>query len=127
MFELLFNLPIFHILMKIMFIVCIFVLLILTLLFFFQNHLIYIPSFGKMVPQKMEDNPHGFRSPTEKGLDYKNVYIKTSDNIRLHGWFVFSSSTQIRLGATIGVNPINFDCEGIFKSLAYMYLTFAKC
>jgi hypothetical protein len=64
-------------------------LLILLLLFFFQEKLIYIPSFGKMVPQKMKDNPMGYRSPDERGLFYREVAIRTKDKVLLKGWFIF--------------------------------------
>jgi hypothetical protein len=94
MFELLLNLQIFNILLKVFTIGFILLFFVLTILFFFQEKLIYIPSFGQMVPQKMEDNPVGYRSPEERGLFHHDVEIKTKDKITLKGWFIFKERTD---------------------------------
>ena len=91
MFDLLLNLRIFNIIMKLMIIGLILVLAVVLLLFFFQNKLIYVPSFGKMIPQSMEDNPVGYRSPSERGLQFKDINIETSDGENLHGWFIYKN------------------------------------
>ena len=92
MFDLLLNLKIFNFLVKISFIILILILSVILLLFFFQNKLIYVPSFGQMIPQKMSDNPIGYRSPSERGLQFKDVEIETSDGETLHGWFIYNNN-----------------------------------
>jgi hypothetical protein len=77
--------------MKLMIIGVILVLGVLLLLFFFQNKIIYVPSFGQMIPRFMKDNPIGYRSPSEKGLQFRDVNIETSDGENLHGWFVYKN------------------------------------
>ena len=94
MFELLLNFRIFNILCKVVFLAIFFLLLILVLLYFFQDKLLYIPSFGKMVPQFMNDNPFGYRSPDERGLFFRNVTIQTKDKINLRGWFGFKEKAD---------------------------------
>lgn len=91
MFDLLLNLRIFNLLMKLMILGLILVLAVVLLLFCFQDKLIYVPSFGKMVPQHMENNPVGYRSPSERGLQFKDVNVDTSDGETLHGWFIYKN------------------------------------
>lgn len=59
-----------------------------TLLYFYQNKMIYLPcpmGFPGLFP---EDNPTGYQNPLERNLPYENVYITTKDNLKLHGWLV---------------------------------------
>jgi fermentation-respiration switch protein FrsA (DUF1100 family) len=60
-------------------------LVILVALYFFQNKMIYMPDQPYRYPNM---NPQGYRDPSELSLDYEEVKINTSDNIKLHGWFV---------------------------------------
>jgi len=64
----------------------------------FQRPLVFIPSAELL------------RSPRDVGLDYENVRILTSDGVKLHGWFVPSSSERARMlyfhgnGGNVGYN-----------------------
>ncbi|KRW99830.1 hypothetical protein PPERSA_10949 [Pseudocohnilembus persalinus] len=63
------------------------VALIAFLLYMFQNKILYIPVVTGL-PKSPSENPKPYRNPTDFGLEYENVYIKTSDNLKLHGWFI---------------------------------------
>jgi len=58
---------------------------IMVLLYFFQNKLLYIPDAPNRQPSA---NPEGLRNPGEAGLNYEDVTIVTSDKVKLHGWLV---------------------------------------
>lgn len=60
-------------------------ILILVLLYFYQNKILYIPNAPSRNPH---ENPEGFRHPGEGKLEYEDVSIRTRDGIKLHGWFV---------------------------------------
>jgi len=49
------------------------------MVFYFYN---YLKGCGKC-----EDNPEGYRNPSEHNLPYKDIQILTSDNEKLHGYF----------------------------------------
>lgn len=114
MFDLLLNLRIFNLLMKLMILGVILVLALVLLLFFFQDKLIYIPSFGKMIPQSMKNNPVGYRSPSECGLQFKDVNVETSDGETLHGWFVYKNehSPVFKKASSPKIKPVDTD-QGI--------------
>ena len=46
--------------------------------------------FDKLVKYN-KDNPIGYRTPSERDLKYENLYIKTKDNLTLHGWLIYSN------------------------------------
>lgn len=56
-------------------------------LYHYQDHLLYQP---KIHPQFLtpQQNPAGYRDPSESGIPFEDVYIVTPDNIRLHGWLL---------------------------------------
>ena len=37
----------------------------------------------------IEKNPPNYLSPAARGLTYEEIWIKTEDNLRLQGWFMF--------------------------------------
>jgi fermentation-respiration switch protein FrsA (DUF1100 family) len=41
-----------------------------------------------MCTKELKDNPKGFRSPRDIHLPYKELWIKTKDNLKLYGWFL---------------------------------------
>lgn len=61
----------------------------LFMIYHFQEKLVYL---NNIFPQfkTPQQNPAGFRSPQEKGLNYEDVYINTPDGLRLHAWFIFA-------------------------------------
>mmetsp|Transcript_42958 Transcript_42958/g.41321 ORF Transcript_42958/g.41321 Transcript_42958/m.41321 type:complete len:117 (+) Transcript_42958:96-446(+) len=44
--------------------------------------------------QYIEDNFEGFRSPDERDMLYKNVFVKTSDGLTLRGWFIHQENPR---------------------------------
>jgi len=38
--------------------------------------------------QRPQDNPPGVRNPSEQGLPFEEVWLETSDHIRIHSWFI---------------------------------------
>ncbi len=56
-----------------------------------QDELIY-PTVvnGFKIP---EDNPDPFKSPTQFNLKYKEIKVRTIDNVTLFGWLVYKKDT----------------------------------
>ncbi len=48
-----------------------------------------------MCTRDLEQNPKTLRNPGEHNLPYKEVRIKTRDNMLLHGWFVFQPNSHL--------------------------------
>ena len=61
--------------------------LFLYVLWAYQESLLYQP---KVFPQytRPQDNPPGYRSPSEQGMPFEDVYMDTSDGLRLHAWWI---------------------------------------
>lgn len=54
----------------------------LIALYSFQNKILYMPS----QPIKyQENNPAGYRNPSERGMEFKDVEIQTKDKLTLRG------------------------------------------
>jgi hypothetical protein len=66
----------------------VFLLLMLVMVYFMQEKMLYGPEAPSKEYKFPEGNPVGFRNPGERGLNYEDAYIKTSDGVTLHGWFV---------------------------------------
>ena len=57
-------------------------------------------------------------SPAELGLEYKDVFLKTSDGIRLHGWFLpaeDASATVLHFHGNAGNISHRLDIAGLFN------------
>jgi len=59
-----------------------------------QNKMIYVPEVEGMCTNEIKDNPRGLRSPSDINLPYKEVRIKTKDNVRLYGWFLHADISK---------------------------------
>ena len=61
--------------------------LFLYVLWAYQESLLYQP---RVFPQytRPEDNPPGYRNPSEQGMPYEDVYMDTPDGLRLHAWWI---------------------------------------
>ena len=57
-------------------------------LYMFQNKMLYMPMMPNVPFKTPDDNPEMFKNPGEHGIDYQDIYIKTSDNETLHAWFL---------------------------------------
>ena len=96
---------------------------IVFLVYLFQHKLIYYPS--RTI----------YYSPSDVGLNYREVELKTKDNLALHGWFVLNDSARgtvifchgnagnisgrletIRTLHRLGLNVLIFDYRGYGKS-----------
>ena len=69
--------------------------ILLLYLYFAQNKLIYMPEgikklilVKKLCTKDIKHNPKGFRDPSESGMEYEEVFVKTKDNLKLFGWFI---------------------------------------
>lgn len=52
-----------------------------------QEKMLYVPDpMGNC--RKPEDNPAGYQSPKEFGMQFENVYFTTSDQVKLHAWWM---------------------------------------
>ena len=63
---------------------------VLSLLIYHQEHVLYIPVV--MGYKTVADNPEGYRSPAEWGVEHKEFYIETSDKESIHGWYIHGLS-----------------------------------
>jgi pimeloyl-ACP methyl ester carboxylesterase len=52
----------------------------------YQETILYIPVI--MGYKTVSDNPEGFRSPAEWGVDFKDFYLGTIDTHSIHGWHI---------------------------------------
>ena len=70
--------------------------LFLYVLWAYQESLLYQP---KVFPQftRPEDNPPGYRNPSEQGMPYEDVYMDTPDGVRLHAWWIRPEAASERL------------------------------
>jgi fermentation-respiration switch protein FrsA (DUF1100 family) len=62
-------------------------------LYFGQDHLIYQNDFPSPYEEYPEENQEGKRSPREKNMLYEDVSVKTSDGVKLAGWFIHHGKT----------------------------------
>ncbi len=61
-----------------------------ALLIFFENRIIYYPS----------PFPEGMWDAKSRGLEVEDVYFKTDDGLRLHGWYVPAPTPNPKASAT---------------------------
>ena len=59
----------------------------LTTVYFAQGKMLYLPA-PPGLEQYSQNNPYGYRHPSEQGLMSEEVDINTSDNVSLKGWFL---------------------------------------
>ena len=55
-------------------------------LYAFQDKMIYQPNPDSKNMPTPDMNAKGYRNPLERGIPYEDVYVRTSDNLRLHMW-----------------------------------------
>lgn len=59
----------------------------LVIVLVFQNELVYTPVIP-LVSKSSEDNPKGFRHPTEVNLTTLDIEVTTEDGLKLRGWLI---------------------------------------
>lgn len=66
-----------------------------------QESMLYVPCVMAGM-QTTSDNPEGYRSPSEKkwNLEFEDVYIKTSDDIMIHAWFIKAGKDKTKTAPT---------------------------
>lgn len=73
--------------LKILLFALFFLIVVAVVLYKFQDKLIYIPVIQPL-GLRNEDNPPGYRSPSEYRLNFQNIEIKTEDGVMIRGWKV---------------------------------------
>ena len=95
----------------------------ILLLYFLQDRMLYFPSRDI------------FATPMQRGLRFEDVSLVTTDNVRLHGWYVPAPSARghvlflhgnggniahtleaVETFARLGMNVLSFDYRGYGKS-----------
>lgn len=89
--------------------------------------MLYVPS---QPIQHAKENPENYRNPAERGLQYKDVEIKTSDGLLLKGWFITqenprSFATFVYLHENAGNIGLRMDYFQKMHSLGYNLLVVA--
>jgi uncharacterized protein len=91
-------------------------LLLLAALYLFQSRLIHLPAVpGREI----------LSTPERIGLDYQDVWLRTEDGVRLHGWFVPAASSGpvvLFLHGNAGNISHRLDSLRIFHNLGWSVL-----
>lgn len=69
-----------------------FVGLSVTMVYFKQEGMLYHPNVPSEKYRYPKNMPPGYRSPSEYGMEYRDVWMMTKDNVKLHAWFVKANS-----------------------------------
>lgn len=64
------------------------IVLLCICLFIFQDKMIYQPNPVTINLPTPDMNPEGYRNPMDRGMAYEDVYVRTSDNLRIHLWLI---------------------------------------
>ncbi|KAJ0407275.1 hypothetical protein P43SY_008050 [Pythium insidiosum] len=67
----------------------------LALLYTGQDKLLYVPTI-RGASKLTSDNPAGYRDPSEYGVDYEDLMIRTSDGVHVHAWFMPQPESSTR-------------------------------
>jgi len=60
----------------------------LVMVYVMQDKMLYIPDAPNQAFRYPENNPRGYKSPSERNMLYEEVSIVTKDNLTLKGWFI---------------------------------------
>jgi uncharacterized protein len=87
------------------------------LVYIFQSHLVFYPGTGREI----------IATPSQIGLPYEDIHLKTSDDISLHGWYIPAPQprgTVLFLHGNAGNISHRLDSVQMFNRLCYSTLTF---
>jgi len=87
------------------------------LLYIFQSHLIFYPGIGREI----------IATPTQIGLPYEDLHLKTSNGMSLHGWYIPAPQprgTVLFLHGNAGNISHRLDSVQMFHRLGYSTLIF---
>lgn len=59
----------------------------LGMLFYQQDGMLYACAHPS-IPKRPSQNPPTYKSPAERGMEYRTLHIKTPDGCHLHGWLM---------------------------------------
>lgn len=65
----------------------------LVLIYVKQEGMLFVPS---QPIQDFDQNPDRYKNPAQRNLHFTDINLKTSDNLKLHGWLMTSGSTNFR-------------------------------
>jgi len=76
--------------------------LLLGSIWHWQESILYVPAlpnpsnpaFGGTM-KRPQDCPEGFRSPTERGLEFEDVQLECSDGVKCHAWFIPAANREL--------------------------------
>ncbi|CAG9328355.1 bem46_1 [Blepharisma stoltei] len=66
-----------------------------SLLYYYQNDMIYIPNYPSREYRSPDNNPDGYKTPSERNIPYKDIHLKTSDGETLHCWLMLQESRDV--------------------------------
>lgn len=87
------------------------------LLYIFQSHLIFLPNTGREI----------VATPSQIGLPYEDIQLKTADSISLHGWYIpapQARGTVLFLHGNAGNISHRLDSVQMFHRLGFSTLIF---
>ena len=105
-----------------------------VMLIYYQENVLYIPVV--MGYKTVEDNPEGYRSPSEWGASHREFFLTTPDGISIHGWHIHRPSPAatvifchenagniglrvnnlVAMSAKLNVDVVAFDYRGYGQS-----------
>lgn len=74
--------------LKLLFVIAASYVLLVLVVYFMQGRMLYLPE----VPGRALS-----MTPNDVGMDYRDVFIETTDGVTLHGWFIGAPSSRVLL------------------------------
>jgi len=71
----------------------------LYLIYAQQEKILYLNE--TIPPKRTSQNPPPYANPKQQGLEYEDVWITTTDNVKLHAWWIPHSSTSTKPAPTL--------------------------
>lgn len=56
--------------------------------------MLYIPSAPSPEYKRTNNNPPGYKSPLDKNIPFKDLQLKTSDNLKIHAWIMTQTESK---------------------------------
>lgn len=84
-------------------------------LYFFQDKLIYQPNPMALNLPTPAHNPPKYKNPSERGMQYEDIYLTTCDGVRIHCWFIKHPTPKATIvffhanAGNIGLRMDNFE------------------
>lgn len=65
-----------------------------SLLYYYQNDIIYVPNFPTKGHRNPDSNPIGYQNPDDRDLPYQDIYLHTRDGHKLHSWLITQTQSD---------------------------------